>query len=92
MSQRNCVECGRAFEAQGRRPGAPNTICSDSCRRRRRNKQQTAWRSSHSCPERSHGTLTGYGTYGCRCESCKAANTAYSRHKRAERDGVVPSA
>jgi hypothetical protein len=29
-----------------------------------------------------HGTYVGYATHGCRCERCRAANTAYSREYR----------
>lgn len=82
MTQRDCIECGRNFAPQATRPGAPNTICSDTCRRKRRNRQQTAWRKSHTCPDRLHGSISGYGTYGCRCEACCNANTEYSRDKR----------
>ena len=32
---------------------------------------------------RLHGTISGYGTYGCRCELCRSANTIYTRGKRA---------
>jgi hypothetical protein len=29
-----------------------------------------------------HGSRTGYGQYGCRCEACRAANTASCRDWR----------
>lgn len=83
-TKRMCVECKKSFNAPERRPGAPTQICSDACRRKRRNRQQNDWRKGHPCPDYLHGSISGYGTYGCRCEPCCAANTEYSRAKRAK--------
>ena len=83
MSTRQCIECSQELQPRIGRPGAPVGICSDGCRRKRRNRQQARWRKGHTCPPRLHGSLSGYGTYGCRCDDCRAANTNYSRQKRA---------
>ncbi len=32
-----------------------------------------------------HGTHNGYANYGCRCDECRTATSAYQRMKRAER-------
>lgn len=64
--------------------GKPFSICSAACRKKRRNRQQMAWRRRVECPGHMHGTLSGYGTYGCRCEPCREANTMYTRDKRAK--------
>lgn len=34
-----------------------------------------------------HGTRNGYTNYGCRCESCTAANAAYTRQRKANLTG-----
>jgi hypothetical protein len=65
-------------------PGKPLSICSETCRKTRRNRQQLAWRRRVDCPDRLHGSISGYGTYGCRCDSCREANTSYTRDKRAK--------
>ena len=82
--KRRCIECQRKFEPPQRKPGAPIAICSEACRRTRRNRQQNNWRRGHDCPDHLHGSISGYGTYGCRCEQCCAANTKYSQAKRAK--------
>lgn len=33
-----------------------------------------------------HGTKSGYSHYGCRCDQCRAANTAYARQNRENRE------
>ena len=33
-----------------------------------------------------HGTRYGYSDFGCRCDECKAANTAYARQLRQQKD------
>lgn len=87
--KRECIECGRPFEAKSvmadgiSSVGKPVSICSASCRRKRRNRQQLAWRRRVDCPDHLHGTISGYGTYGCRCDGCRSANTDYTRSKRA---------
>lgn len=84
MVQRDCIECGRPIDVGPGGPGKPITICSGPCRKKRRNRQQLAWRRRVDCPDRLHGSVSGYGTYGCRCDLCRAANTSYTRDKRAK--------
>jgi hypothetical protein len=84
-----CVECHASFE---REEGKCQVICSPDCRRQRRNRQQLAWRSRCECPQHLHGTISGYGTYGCRCDICREASTAYNRQKRAQRVATLMAA
>jgi hypothetical protein len=36
-----------------------------------------------------HGTATGYRYYGCRCDRCRAANTATQRNLRERMNAVL---
>lgn len=36
-----------------------------------------------------HGTLNGYSNLRCRCEACRAANTAQNKRQRAERQARI---
>lgn len=78
-----CVECGKEFDKDAW-PGRPRITCSDTCRKRRRNRQIATWRAKTLCPDHLHGTITGYCTYGCDCEPCKIANREYARKRRAQ--------
>lgn len=40
------------------------------------------WRAARPLREIPHGTLSRYCNRGCRCEPCKAANSAYGRAYR----------
>jgi hypothetical protein len=40
-------------------------------------------------PERVHGTLTGYTTYGCRCDLCREAMSIYHAERRLRRAGLI---
>ena len=44
-----------------------------------RKRTETAWEDI------SHGTVGGYGLYGCRCEECRAIKSREHYHKRKER-------
>ena len=78
-----CIECNGKISPEMQIGHVKTvTICSVGCRRKRRNRQQLAWRKRNTCPSRLHGTISGYGTYGCRCEACREANTLYTREKR----------
>lgn len=37
-----------------------------------------------------HGTITGYGHHGCRCDPCKGANRAATRTARDRRQQKIP--
>jgi hypothetical protein len=47
--------------------------------------RQQQRRSLGVAPEQLHGKLSGYTGYGCRCEPCKAAESAYTRSRKARR-------
>jgi hypothetical protein len=83
-----CVECDELFDPTQPGTGRPRKICSGGCRKHRRNRQQLRWRKSRTCPQYLHGSISGYGTYGCRCENCREANTVYTREKRAKQRGI----
>jgi hypothetical protein len=38
----------------------------------------------------NHGTTTAYANYGCRCDECRAANTAYQRDRRSRKAAGLP--
>lgn len=39
-----------------------------------------------------HGTITGYTSYSCRCDRCKAVGTAYKHNLRARKaKGGIPA-
>ena len=84
QSVTKCVECGESFDTAFAGVGKPRSICGVACRKQRRNRQQLSWRKRCDCPQHVHGSVTGYGTYGCRCERCREANTIYTREKRAK--------
>lgn len=39
--------------------------------------------------EARHGTIGMYGNNKCRCDECRAANTAYKRHYALRRKGIA---
>lgn len=76
-----CVECNKVFDKDAW-PGRPRITCSVPCHKKRRNRQIAVWRAKTLCPDNLHGTVTGYSTYACDCDKCKAANTEYARNRR----------
>lgn len=44
--------------------------------------QEQKKRKELPCPEKYHGTLTGYSSYGCRCSPCEEVRNEYTRQYR----------
>ncbi len=65
-----CTECRRAHRSDGARRKA----------QRWAERIIRGGRAFH--PRARHGTVTGYGYYGCRCEACGAAAAAANRRWR----------
>jgi hypothetical protein len=76
---RSCVMCGEVFERDHPR----RITCSRECQRRRKNQMIAEWRARTECPDRAHGTVSGYATYQCACNACRKAERNYMRDRRA---------
>jgi hypothetical protein len=94
---KTCVTCGGDFNIRSLR-GRNRLYCSAECRPRnaptleaRRRYQHTAKqkkirrREAGLMPAEQHGTLTGYTSWCCKCDRCRAAFASYRRELRAEK-------
>ena len=79
----SCTEARREYSRQYYQDNREKVLARQS-EYAARKRAETAW------GDIPHGTVGGYGLYGCRCEECRAIKSREHYHKRKERLKQIP--